>query len=92
MRFKQVGDEVCIWLTAADTYNWATRPNAAWPGSTCRSERVFIRVAANGDIVAFDINGKSDHECGADESRAITDDMLVIFRARKAKKKRTPAS
>lgn len=65
-----------LWLSADDTYNWAHREGAAWPGSTLSGERVVVCVDSNG-LCDLTINGKSDQDCDSNELSALVTDHLT---------------
>lgn len=65
-----------LWLSADETYGWAHRPGASWPGSTLSGRRLFVEFDARGDLVDFALNGRSDAECDAHELSALTSDFL----------------
>ena len=41
MRTQITDSGVKLWLSANDTYRWATRPRAAWPCSELAGNRLF---------------------------------------------------
>ena len=65
---------VKLWLSARDTYNWATKPGASWPCSQLRGLRLFVDYDRNG-LCDIAINGKSG-DCDANELNAIVADFL----------------
>ena len=79
MRTKQTSPtSYTLWLSARDTYNWATRPNAIWPCSTLRDHRVMVQVDSNG-LCDLTIDGRmpDDPDLGAGgELEAIVSDHL----------------
>lgn len=64
-----------LWLSARETYSWATRPGDAWPGSALRSNRLFVEVDRNG-ICEFAVNGRDDEDVDGNELEAIVTDHL----------------
>jgi hypothetical protein len=77
MRIKRHDDGTVLWLSAEDTYNWANRPDNAWPCSFLSGRRLFAAFDANGDLADMAIDGgKGDQDCPADEFDAITKDAL----------------
>lgn len=77
MRAKQFKNGATqLWLSAADTYNWAHRTNANWPCSTISGSRLFVGFDSNGDLVEFALDGNSDAEVDEHELNAITSDFL----------------
>lgn len=45
-----------LWLSAADTYNWAHRPGSSWPCSTLSDNRLFVEFDSNG-LCDISVNG-----------------------------------
>lgn len=77
MRIKRNGTSTQLWLSSNDTYNWAHRPDAAWPCSFLSGRRLFAEFN-RGDLVDLSIDGgRGDQDCPDDEFTAITDDFLV---------------
>ena len=77
MRIKIVENAVMVWLSASDTYAWAHRSGAAWPGSTLSGNRLFAAFDSNG-LYDFTVNGRDDEgETSADELSAICADHLA---------------
>ena len=68
---------VKLWLSASDTYDWATRPGASWPGSALRSRRLFAEFDRNGLLDLSIDGGRGDQDCDSDELNAITSDYLA---------------
>ena len=68
-----------LWLSANDTYEWAHKPGAAWPGSFLSDKRVFAEFEANGDLIDLGINnGRGDQDCPSDEFDAIVEYFLIM--------------
>lgn len=63
-------------LSARDTYNWATRPGAAWPCSDLRDNRCVVQVDSNG-LCDFSLNGR-DGEVSGNELDACVADHLPL--------------
>jgi hypothetical protein len=64
-----------IWLSANDTYDWANRPGARWPGSFLAGRRLVATFEDNGDLVDLLIDGgQGDQDCPSDEFDAIIAD------------------
>ena len=63
MRIKSQPDNkgYTIWLSAHDTYDWAHKVGAAWPGSTLAHNRIMVCVDRNG-LCDLTVNGKSPGE------------------------------
>lgn len=74
MRIQRTGSGYVMWLSANDTYRWATRPGRAWPCSQCRGERLRVEVDSNG-LCDFAINGR-DGDMDGTELDAIVGDHL----------------
>lgn len=67
-----------VWLTANDTYNWATRPGESWLCSFLRSRRVFAEFDGNGDLINLAIDGgRGDQDCPGDEFSACLSDHIA---------------
>lgn len=75
MRIEKTGTTIELWLSAKDTYNWATRTGNAWPCSQLAGKRLFAEFD-NGDLVDYTVNGKDGVDIPADEFTAITDDFI----------------
>jgi hypothetical protein len=78
MKTLATGNGVKLWLSANDTYKWATRPGSAWPCSELSGHRLFAEFAKGGDLIDMAIDGKSA-DCSADEFNAITNDFLAAY-------------
>lgn len=46
-----------LWLSAADTDDWATCPGKSWPCSQLRGKRLFAEFDRNG-LCDFAVNGR----------------------------------
>ena len=44
MRTQITDSGVKLWLSANDTYNWATRPRDTWPCSKLAGNRLFAEL------------------------------------------------
>lgn len=64
-----------LWLSAADTYEWANRPGESWPCSQVAGKRLFAAFDSRGDLVDMAINGRVK-DIDANEFNAITSDFL----------------
>lgn len=70
--------DLTLWLSAADTRRWATRPGASRPCSVLSGRRLFVRFDNRGDLVDIAIDsGRGPQDCGADELNAITTDHVA---------------
>jgi hypothetical protein len=77
-----LNDGACVWLSAQDTEDWATRPGHYWPCSTLRGRRVFAEFHGT-DLVDLQLDGgRGDQDCDANEFNACVSDFLA---ARKQK-------
>src|ERR1700722_7529464 len=57
MQVKVYETGVRIWLSANDTYRWATRPGSAWPCSELSGKRLFAEFDRNG-LCDMSIDGR----------------------------------
>lgn len=74
MRLKIFETGFNLWLSARDTYDWATRPNCSWPCSQLEDKRVFVQFDRNG-LCDFTVDGKSA-DCDGNELSAIVADHV----------------
>jgi hypothetical protein len=74
-RFTETGTRRVVgyvmWLSARDTYNWAHKPQRAWPCSAVSNRAIVVSVDDNG---IYDISGVK--EVIGDELEAIVGDHL----------------
>lgn len=83
MRIKREIDSagcVCgytLWLSARNTYDWATRPGAAWPCSELSNLPLRISVDRNG-LWDLSIDRGRIQDCSGHELQAIVSDHLPI--------------
>ena len=79
MRRQLHGEYFKLWLSANDTYNWAHKSNAIWPGSFLSDKSLFVEIdRENGDLIDMLINGgRGDQDCPSDELTAIVEDFLT---------------
>lgn len=82
MKIKRQNGGYTLWLSANDTYWWATGqgPNGkTWPCSTCQGKRLVVCVDDNGLWNLF-VNGRDQYpqedEISGDELDAIVADHL----------------
>ena len=76
MRIARSSMGYTMHLSANDTYNWAHRPDTAWPCSTLSNRRVVVVVDSNG-LCDLAINGgRGDQDCDGGELDAIVTDHL----------------
>jgi len=75
MRIQITDSSVKLWVSHAETYDWARRPGATWPNSYLAGQRFFAEFDANG-LVDLTVNGKYGVDAPADEFNAITSDFL----------------
>jgi hypothetical protein len=76
MRVSINPSSVKIWLSANDTYNWAHKSGASWPGSQLSGCRLFAEFDSNG-LLDLAIDGRSDTDCDGNELSAICADHLA---------------
>jgi hypothetical protein len=74
MRLQMTDSGVRLWLSANDTYNWATRPRDSWPCSELSGNRLFVEYDRGG-LVDLAINGRLS-DCPAHELAAIVSDHM----------------
>jgi hypothetical protein len=74
MRTQITDSRVRLWLSANDTYRWATRPCAAWPCSELSGKRLFAEFDRDG-LIDLTIDGCTG-DCPAHELTAIVSDHL----------------
>ncbi len=74
MKVVVSGRNVKLWSSANDTYNWAHRTGASWPGSQLSGKRLFAEFQ-KGDLVDLMVNGRSA-DISSDEFNAATSDFL----------------
>lgn len=75
MRIKDNGNSVTLWASARDTYDWATKPGAAWPCSTLSGHR-FVAVFDDGGLVDFSVDGRGGFDADGHELSCICADFL----------------
>ena len=74
MRKQTNGNNVKLWLSGNDTWDWAHRPGESWPCSHLAGRRLFAEFQ-NGDLIDYRISGPNIG-CDATEFNAITSDYL----------------
>ena len=75
MRVLDNGSSVVLWASANDTYDWATKPYAAWPGSELSGKRFCASFDTNG-LCELTVDGKYLTDVSGDELSAICSDLL----------------
>ena len=65
-----------LWLSANETYNWATKSGASWPCSELSGRRVFVEYDSNG-LCDLMIDGRSGSDCSSTELGAIVSDFMA---------------
>lgn len=66
-----------LWLSADDTYRWASRTGASWPCSQLSGRRVRAEFDARGDLVDLAIDGgRGEQDVDGTEFNAIIADCL----------------
>jgi len=74
MRTQITDSGVRLWLSANDTYRWATRPCAHWPCSELAGNRLFADFDQGG-LIDLAIDGRPG-DCPTHELTAIVSDHL----------------
>ena len=75
MRLKDHGNGFTIWISADDTYEWAHRTGAAWPGSELAGHRLRVDYDTNG-IWQLTVDGYPKN-IDATELNAIVSDFAA---------------
>lgn len=75
MWIMRTGSGYKLCLNTVETFEWATRPNDAWPCSTLSGKRLFVEVDSNG-LCDIAINGEHSAACDGTELDAIVSDHL----------------
>ena len=66
-----------LWLSAQDTFQWASRLNSRWPCSVIADRRLFVEFDSNGLMECAVVNGgRGDQNVPADELNAIVYDHV----------------
>ena len=73
MRFQDNGTGFAIWLSADDTYTWATDA-PTWPCSQLRGKRFSAEFDENG-LLDYAVNGRYCDDLSSDELSAIVADF-----------------
>lgn len=76
MRKVDTGTGFKVWISARETYNWAHKPDAAWPCSFLSDRRLFAEFDSNGLCDLAIDGGRGDQDCPADEFNALLADFL----------------
>ena len=77
MRFEQNGRSgYTMELSARDTYDWAHKPGAAWPGSMLADRRAVVVVDSNGLCDLSIDGGRGEQDIDGSELAAIVRDFL----------------
>jgi hypothetical protein len=66
-----------LWLTAHETYQWAHREGACWPGSTISGSRLMVKVSGAYGLCAYTLDSKPGKERQGYELQAIVADHLT---------------
>lgn len=74
-RVKVTDRSIELWASERDTYDWATRPGAAWPCSHLRGSRFYAAFDASG-LVDTTVDGRRGDDVPADEFSACCADLL----------------
>lgn len=75
MKTKINPTSIRLWLSANETYQWAHKPGATWPGSQLSGRRLFAEWDSNG-LCGFAVDGKQ-YDIDAVELSACTSDYLA---------------
>ena len=77
MQVSISSDQVTLWASANDTYEWAQQPFKRWPCSALSGHRFVATFDRNG-LCDLTIDGRQNggHEVMADELNAICVDLL----------------
>jgi len=72
-----------LWLSAADTYDWAhdlgLTPHGSWPCSTASGHALFVEFDSNG-LLDMDVDGgRTRHEVDGHELTALVTDFMKGF-------------
>lgn len=77
MKVQISNDNIKLWLSTDDTYDWAHKPGTSWPCSKLAGKRLFAEFDANG-LVDYRVNGRYGIYIPSDEFNAITSDSLRL--------------
>ncbi len=76
MRCKIYDNGFTIWLSARDTYLWATRPGSAWPCSQTSDRRIVAQFDSNG-LCDFAIDDNDEEDIDSNELSALIADHMA---------------
>ena len=76
MRVQVYDGGVKLWLSPADTTEWANRPSKRWPGSQLEGHRLFADFDRSGLVDMAVDNGRGHQDIDSNEFNAITADYL----------------
>ena len=82
MRIEDTGNGFTIWLSRRDTYNWAHRSGAVWPGSYLSGRRLVAQYDRGG-LCDLTIDGRYAQGYGggdleSSELKAIVSDHAIL--------------
>ena len=77
MKVQISNNNIKLWLSADDTYDWAHKSGAIWPCSKLAGKRLFAEFDENG-LVDYRVNGRDGIDIPSDEFNAITSDSLRL--------------
>ncbi len=75
---------VKVWISAAETYQWAHKQGAKWPCSTLEGRKLYAHFAENGDLLDVTIDGREPDPNRGDidgqEFNALMSDFLTEYK------------
>jgi hypothetical protein len=75
MKTRITEDRVIIWLSANDTYEWATHPKYGWPCSVLLDRKLRAEYDSNG-LCDLTVDSRRDLVIDGNELNAIVADYL----------------
>ena len=80
MRITKASDgSLQVWLSAADTEEWAERPGESWPCSQLNGRSVFAEFDSDGDLVDMTVDsGRGDQDIDGTEFNACLSDHIAL--------------
>jgi hypothetical protein len=68
-----------LWLSARDTYDWASKLDAVWPGSTLSDHRLMVSVDSNG-LCELTLDGHQFNADGHELDAVVSDHLPAAYR------------
>jgi hypothetical protein len=68
-----------MWLSARDTYDWATKPGSDWPCSECSDHRIMVQCDSNG-LCDFTLDGREGEMDGTELDAIVADHLPPALR------------